>query len=579
MKRAEGFRRAILGAAVGRAASLCRLGRLISVLARHTVAGGVSRLERHHPWAQRLAPRLAPWLPPLDLSEPERLRATFQELGGAFLKLGQLLAMQPDLLPPAYHRALFDLFDRVSAEDFTTVEKVVVGELGEPPEALFDQFDPQPLASASIGQVHRARGGGVELVVKIQRPGAERDFRADVRAMRLVALVARHLAPRRYRWVADHLDELAAWTLDELDYRLEARSMEAFWRQSRGSRHQRVPRVVRRYCSRRVLTMELLVGSTVVEWLREPAGPCLGYPLDRRDFARRLIDNFLHQAFVHGRFHADLHPANLMVLPSGAVGYLDLGITGQLSPFVRQQLVAMTFAYTSGELEAMGEVLLELSISPNQAATAEHRRRFRRLGETWYEERPGLPKLRRSFTEVLLDMLRLSRVTGVWPEREVLKYVRSLMAIDTLVRRLVPTMDLGSYLERACRALLRRRAAGRRREWLVPSRALTHLVRAGIRTAEAAGRLAAGQPMLCVDLARDAHDNNRRRPARRRPSDRLRRTAAQLCLAGAVGVGVVSPDVVGSSFAAFEGIASTSAGMLATVVLLGWLLPSPRTSR
>lgn len=472
-----------------------RLGALAGVLLRH--GGGawvVPRIEL--PGIPGfLARRLVRHVSAEDLDEPQRVRQIIEELGGSFLKLGQMVAIQPDLLPPAYTRELLDLLDRVPAEDFDRVERVVVEELGASPTALFDQFDPEPFASASIGQVHRARLDGVDLAVKIQRPGAEAEFRADLRLFALVSWGIRRLGRRRWRWIADHLDEMGQWVLRELDYRVEAAYGLTFERCFRSSAHQRVPRIVESHSSRRVLSMEFLDAPTAAAvWRADKSSVS---DADRETFACRVIDNFLEQVFVHGLFHADLHPANLMILPGSVVGYLDLGIVGELSIFARRRLVDMTVAYARGDLAAMAEALLDLSKDADPATEAEFKQQFLRLGESWFQRRAGLPKLRRSFTEVLLDMLVLSRSTGIWPQPPVLKYVRSLMAIDALVGRLAPDLEIGAYLETACRRLLmgRRRPASRR---LV--RSARHLGRAGLRTASVLEQLAEGR-LVTIQLS------------------------------------------------------------------------------
>ena len=181
-----------------------------------------------HSWGRRLGPLLrwrwlARRLPPAELSGPDRLRAALEDLGGMFIKLGQVLAVQPDILSLEHCYALFKLLDRVEPFPYAEVERVVREELGRVPEEVFDRFERTPFASASIGQVHRAWRGERALAVKVQRPSVERDFAVDLRLMTGAVRAIRALRLRSLDWLVEPLGEFVAWTREELDYTHEAR--------------------------------------------------------------------------------------------------------------------------------------------------------------------------------------------------------------------------------------------------------------------------------------------------------------------------------------------------------------------
>lgn len=455
-----------------------RIGRLAVVSLRHALAGPLVRLlwvarpGIRQRMARAVLPPLLPPGPALEdwvegrVDEPTRLKLFLEGLGGSFVKLGQMLALQPDLLPETYCNALFDLLDRVTPVPTEAIERVLREELGEGPEALFDTFDPRPLACASVGQVHVATVDGRKVAVKVQRPGVRQAFAGDIKLMRGALALIRTLRLERFHWLLDPLDEFIAWTREELDYRFEARSMAELRRQrgldGRLLTHQRVPAVVDHLSTSRILVVEFLEGATFLEVLRarDSGDEVTLHRLRREGFdpqrlARNLVDNFLTQVFVFGIFHADLHPANLMILPGNTVGYIDFGITGVLSPYSRRHLIAMTQATARGDLEAMEDAMLKVSVCDADADPEAFSRGLRRLALDWYEGVGPQRRLRRSFTVVMLDMLRLSRETGVWPERDVIKYVRSSMAIDGLIRRFSPDLDLGAYLADVCQRHLR----------------------------------------------------------------------------------------------------------------------------
>ena len=156
------------------------------------------------------------------ISGPQRLRMLLEEVGGSFLKFGQVLSLQPDILPRAYCDALFDLLDRVPSFAYADVERTIIEDLGRTPADIFDSFDAQPIASASIGQVHVASLDGHRVAVKVRRPTVERDFESDLNFMRGLSRVIRGLRLRRLEWLANASDEFIGWTREELDYRFEA---------------------------------------------------------------------------------------------------------------------------------------------------------------------------------------------------------------------------------------------------------------------------------------------------------------------------------------------------------------------
>jgi len=435
-----------------------RVAHLASVLCRHGLT---------HVAARRVPRWLERRLPGHELTGPERLRTMLEELGGTFIKFGQMLALQPDIVSLEYCNALFNLLDRVAPFAVDQVDRTFVEEFGKPPAAIFDHFEPEPIAAASIGQVHRAVLRGRKVAIKIQRPNVERDFGGDIRLMSLLITLIRRLGLRRLAWMIEPLSEFVAWTREELDYRREARYMEQLRRNANGNAVERVPAIVWPYTTRRILVMEFFEGVTVLNYLRAQDAKDSSFlerlsaaGFDPNAFARNIIDSFLGDAFRYGMFHADLHPANLMILPDNVVGYLDFGITGVLSRYSRQHLIAMTLAYTRGDLEGMCASFFKVSALGPDSDVEAFRDGLKRLADDWYEMRGRERRLRKNFTLVMLDMLRLSRATGVWPERDVIKYFRSAIASDGLITRFAPQFKVGRYLEQVCNRHLKWQAWG-----------------------------------------------------------------------------------------------------------------------
>ena len=445
--------------------SLGRLGRIVRVLLVH----GLAVLADRHPV-------LARWLPGPRLTGPERLRAVFEDLGGTFVKFGQMLAMQPDIVPLEYCDALLKLLDRMDPFPFSEAERTLREELGRGPDELFDSFGREPIATASVGQVYAAWLHGKKVAVKVQRPNVHVEFANDVGLMVGAMHLIRFFHVRPFYWMLAPTSEFVAWSAEELDYRNEARYSEELRRHAVGNPIQHVPAVLGRYTSRRVLTVEFLEGITLLDAMRamDQGDEAvlrrleeLGFDQDR--FASNIISNFLGDAFRYGIYHADLHPANLMVLRDNVVGYIDFGITGLMSPYSRRHLVAMTLALAQGDLEGMYREYLMITSHDETSDLEAFHDSLEVLATTWYEEVGGRLRLRPKITRIFAEMLQLSRQTNVMPERDIVKYIRSAISIDGLLARFAPGFDIGAHLATACSRYLKWEA---RRELLTPEHLL-----------------------------------------------------------------------------------------------------------
>ncbi len=426
-------------------ASLHRFRAISLVLIRHLIL---------HFLGKRLArwPRLARRISGEKLSAPKRFRQAIEEIGGTFIKFGQMLAMQSDLIPLEYCAALFSLFDQVPPFDYAEVEKVFLEDLERAPLEIFQSFDTSPIATGSIGQVHVAWLQNRKVAVKIRRPAIVSDFHADIAVLKFTVHVVKLLRIRPLFWIIAPTEEFIAWTQDELDYRREAHYMDELGRNAKDNEHERVPAVFWSCTTARILTVEYLEGMTVSEYLRqlETGAPRMSPDFSPRLFAARLIDNFLGDAFRHGMFHADLHPGNLMIMPNNVVGYIDFGISGVLSRYSRRHLISMTLAYARGDLDAMCESFFRITTLDARASKHGFRQRLKEVAAGWYGDHEGESRLRKSITSIMLELLVLSRENGIWPQRDVIKYIRSAIALDGLIKTFSPGMDIGRHLEEAC---------------------------------------------------------------------------------------------------------------------------------
>jgi len=456
------------------------------------------------------------------LAGPVRLRRLFEDAGGGFIKFGQILALQSDLLPLEYCNELFNLLDRIPGFPFADVERVVRAELGRPPAEIFDRFEVEPLSAASIGQVHVAELAGRRVAVKVQRPSADIEFAADIRLVLIAMVLIRRLRLKRFFWVLEPMGDFTTSTREELDYRREARYAERLRRNAEGNRFERVPEIFWDLTTRRVLVMEFLPGATALDHLRAmattdaaSADRVRGKDFDRNRFARHVIGNFVGDAFLYGVFHADLHPANLLVLPGEAVGYVDFGITGVLSGYSRRNLVALTLAVTRGDVAAIADIFFKLARWDEGSDPHLFRARLLEVAPTWYAGEGDERVLKKSFTLVFLDMLIMCRETGVLPEHDVIKYIRSSVAADGLISRLAPGFNVGQYVAEHCRQLVAQESWRAALSWdtlnSVMESSVSLAETGASRAATVLRRLGDGEVTALVDITTAADRDTRRR--------------------------------------------------------------------
>src|SRR5881398_3780356 len=258
----------------------------------------------------------------------QHLREVLDELGPTFVKFGQLLSTRPDVVPPDIVVELRGLQDDVRPFPFEQAERVIEEELGNTLERLFLDFEPAPVAAASIGQVHRATlPNGRRVAVKVQRPGAPQQIEADLALLYQAARIAKERV-RALDFIDARalVDEFARSIRSELDYRSEGRNADRFRRNWAGDPHVEVPHVYWSYTRSRVLTLELLEGMQVADVDVQT------YTLEeRRRLAYRMAETWMTMIFRHGFFHGDPHPANILVLPGDRIGLVDFGQVGKLS--------------------------------------------------------------------------------------------------------------------------------------------------------------------------------------------------------------------------------------------------------
>jgi ubiquinone biosynthesis protein len=335
--------------------SLGRLSEIAQVMVRH---GFGYFLEAHK--LTDLLPGRPPSAAPDASQRGRHLRELLDELGPTFVKFGQLLSTRPDVVPPDIIAELRGLQDDVRPFPFEQAERVIEEDLGNSIERLFLEFEREPVAAASIGQVHKAViPNGRTVAVKVQRPGAPRQIEADLGLLYQAAkLVKERVRALDFIDARSLVDEFARQIRQELDYRLEARNAQAFHRNFASDPKVHVPKVYWTYTRARVLTLEWLEGTQLADVELLPLTVD-----ERRDLAYRITETWMTMIFRHGFFHGDPHPANILVLEeAGAIGLVDFGAVGKLSDDDLTKVTRLFIDAAQENVDALPKRLADLGV-------------------------------------------------------------------------------------------------------------------------------------------------------------------------------------------------------------------------
>jgi len=310
------------------------------------------------------------------LGAPQRLRLALEELGPTFVKFGQILSTRPDLLPPAYIAELSKLQDTVPPAPWEVIKPRIEEELGGPLDTLFATFDPEPMAAASLAQVHAATlTSGDQVVVKVQRPGIRRTIDVDLEILYDLARLAQERTPlgRLYDLV-EIAEDFATTLRNELDYRREGRNADRFRQNFADEPYIYIPRVYWDYTTGRVLTLERISGIKIDDIVALDEA---GY--DRHQIALNAARIIIKEVLIDGFFHADPHPGNFVVMPDHVIGAMDFGMVGHLSPHLKEDLVQLYIASVRLDSEGIIDQLIRMGAAQGRVDRERLRRDLERL--------------------------------------------------------------------------------------------------------------------------------------------------------------------------------------------------------
>lgn len=339
-----------------------RFEEILTVFAKHGLGYFIeeANLKRYLPLKERLCVPCKP-----QKTRPVVLRAIFEELGGSFIKLGQLLSLRPDLIPKEYCDEFSKLQDQVKPFPSSEAKKIIEQELGKPIHVLFSSFDDKPLAAASIGQVHRATlKDGSTVVVKVQRPHIQEIMQTDIDILYRLASLFEKKFPQEIIQPTKIIQEFESYTKNELDYKQEGANAEKFYAFFQGDQKITIPKPYLHLTTTKVLLLEYLDGKNIMHADLSPQ--------QKKEISLVIADMIFRQIFEEGFFHADPHPGNIFVLRKKRIGLLDYGIVGTLDPRTKESLSQLFMAMMEKNAEGMADALLGLGVVPPDV----DRRRF-----------------------------------------------------------------------------------------------------------------------------------------------------------------------------------------------------------
>jgi ubiquinone biosynthesis protein len=417
-------------------------------------------------------------LNPDTAAKADQLAEDLEQLGPTYIKLGQLLSTRADILPEAYMDALTRLQDDVGPFPGAEAEAIIEDELGVRISKLFSSFDREPLAAASLGQVHRAvLRDGRPVAVKVQRPGIRQVIMDDLEAFAEVArFIDDHTEMGRRYGAADMLDEFSESLLRELDYSREARNLATFKANMREYERMVVPAPIMDYTTSRVLTMEYIDGVKITE-----LPPVRMIELDGAALGDTLFEAYLKQILVDGIFHADPHPGNVFLTEDDRIALIDLGMVGYVSEDMQQQLMKLLIAISEGKGEDAAEVA---------AAMGQRLEHFDRRQYT--QEISSLVTMNRDVTmgqidvgRVVVEITRISGENGVRQPAELTLLGKTLLNLDRVAITLAPDFDVNAAIREKAGSLMQRRMLRQ----MSPTRALSAALELNEFVQELPGRM------------------------------------------------------------------------------------------
>jgi len=377
----------------------------------------------------------------------ERLRLSLEELGPTFIKLGQIISTRPDILPLDLIAELEKLQDNVPPFPFENVKSLIENEIDDQLENIYKEFNKTPIAAASIAQVHLAKlNSGKKVVVKVQRPGIEKNMYLDIKVLQdLASFIDNHTKYGKLYNFTQMVQEFEKSLMNELDFRNEAENAELFKVNFAKDQGVDVPEISWIHTTRRVLTMEYIEGIPLNDFeALDSAG------LDRKKIARNLAMSILNQILRDGFFHGDPHPGNIMVLPGNSIVFLDFGIIGKLSEERKAQFIKILMGIAFKDSRLILQAIIGLDAMPHHINIKSLEKEIDILRDKYL----SIPLNEIKIGEVFSEIFKLAFTYNIVFPVEFSMLGKSLVTLEGLVAKLDTELNIMEIAEPIARKLM-----------------------------------------------------------------------------------------------------------------------------
>jgi predicted unusual protein kinase regulating ubiquinone biosynthesis (AarF/ABC1/UbiB family) len=383
---------------------------------------------------------------------PEQLTDDLEAMGPTFVKLGQVLSSRPDLLPEPYLKALARLQDKVKPFPTEEAQQIIEEELGVRISKAFSRFDHEPIAGASLGQVHTAAlRDGREVVVKVQRPGVVQQVADDFEVLREIAeFLDKHTDVGRRHRFCGIVEELRHTISNELNYELEAQNLIAMRKNLAEFTLIQVPEPIADFVTKRVLTMERIAGRKITD-----ISPVARLDVDNTELAEQLFRAYLKQVLVDGLFHADPHPGNVFITDDCRIALLDLGMVGHTTPTMQTNLLKILLAVSEGKAEEAADIICQISDRSKEFDGAS----FKKAISTIVVERQGQALAQINVGMTLLQVSRIAVDQGLYVPSDLTMLGKTLLQLDEVGKILEPDFDPDAAIRRNATEIMTKRLA------------------------------------------------------------------------------------------------------------------------
>lgn len=368
-----------------------------------------------------------------SINDPVKLRLAMEDLGPTFVKVGQILSTRPDIMPEPYIREFQKLQDSVKPESYEDIKKIIESELNGEISDLFLAFDPAPIASASLAQVHRAElKSGQRVVAKIQRPGARETMLSDIAIIKRLARFMKFTHQGNVINPIEVSEELWGSAKRELDFLIEAGSIERFYQNNKSIGCIECPKVYREYTTSNILVMDYIEGIKVTN-----TEDLLNEGYDLKDIALKFANNYFKQIFEDGFFHADPHPGNLLI-SGNRIAYIDFGIMGTLDSGMKRKLNNFLYGMAVKDIDVMMKAIIQIGIKKGLVDT----KKLYSDIEGIYNQYIESTLFDLDFTGMMDEIFKVCRRNNISMPREIVLLLKGIVTVEGVVARIAPHINI-----------------------------------------------------------------------------------------------------------------------------------------